>query len=151
MQKMKIEKRITDEVSGLRKLAGLLPAGKARALLNKCDRLEKLGRKAQALADAPVGELFARPVHADYDARTQDDIAAQMRYKKAVYEAMLSGRKVSLKDAAEFRISQMHTAIAQIRSDITRRHPDQVLCDEWVRPEGGRPFKQYWITKIESK
>ena len=148
MQNIKIEKRITEEVDAIRKMANLLPPGKGRALLNKCDRLEQLGRKAQAMADSPVGELFPRPVHADYDARTQDDIANQMRYKKAIYEAMLNGRKVSLKDAAEFRVSQMHTAISQIRDDINRLHPDQVLCDEWVRPDDGRPFKRYWITKV---
>jgi len=163
MQQIKIEKRIAEELNGLRKLASFLPSGKANALLNKCNRIGKYASKAQAMVDAskaqamvdaskaqamvdaPVGNLFAQ--HANYDARTREDIAAQAQYKKAVFLALCSGRKVSLKDAAEFHLSQMHTAIAQIRRDIAKSHPDMTLCDEWVRPEGSRPFKRYWIVK----
>ena len=145
MQKIKIDKRIAEELNGLRKLAAFLPSGKANALLNKCNRIGKYASKAQAMVDAPVGNLFAQ--HANYDARTREDIAAQAQYKKAVFLALCSGRKVSLKDAAEFHLSQMHTAIAQIRRDIAKSYPDMTLCDEWVRPEGSRPFKRYWIVK----
>lgn len=36
---LKIEKRIQEELEGIRKLAGLLPSGKANALLNKCSKI----------------------------------------------------------------------------------------------------------------
>lgn len=52
--------------------------------------------------------------------------------------------------AAEFQVSQMHTAIAQIRRDIYHKHPDLILCDEWLRPDDGRrPYKQYWLVQKE--
>lgn len=145
MQQIKIEKRITEELNGLRKLAAFLTSGKANALLNKCNRISKYASKAQAMVDAPVGNLFTR--HASYDARTVEDIAAQAKAKKAVFAAMMGGRKIDLRNAAEFRLSQMHTCIAQIRRDIKHQHPDLDLCDEWVRPAGSRPFKRYWIVK----
>ncbi len=150
MQQVKIEKRITEELDGLRKLAAFLPAGKAHALLNKCDKITAYARKAQAMVDAPVMPVET-PQTALYDARTDEDIAAQMRCKKAVFQALLGGRRIDLRNAAEFRVSQMHTTISQIRRDIARKHPDLTLCDEWLRPEGTRPFKRYWILKTETK
>lgn len=149
MQTIKIEKRISEELDGLRKLAAFLPAGKANALLNKCARIGQYASKAQAMVDSPVGTLFPAS-HAAYDARTQDDIAQQAKAKKAVFQALCGGRKIDLTNGPEFRVSQMHTTITQIRRDIERKHPDLVLCDEWVRPEGKRPYKRYWITKKQS-
>ena len=79
MQQIKIEKRITEELDGIRKLAALLPPGKANALINKCNKISGYARKAQGMVDAPVGVLFPQPVHAGYDARTQEDMAAQAK------------------------------------------------------------------------
>ena len=149
-QQIKIEKRIAEELDGLRKMAAFLPPGKALALRNKCDRISRYASKAQALVDSPVGSLF--PAHtANYDARTNDDMAKQAEARKAVFLALCGGRKISLLDAAEFHTSQMHTTITKIRRDIERKHPDLELCDEWVRLEGTRPFKSYWIVEKEVK
>ena len=64
----------------------------------------------------------------------------------------MAGRRVDFTMAEQFQLSQMHTAIAQIRKDIDRKYPDLQLCDEWVRPgDGVRPYKQYWIVKKEEK
>lgn len=151
MQRIKIEKRITEETAAILKMADFLPAGKANALRNKLARINKLARKAQAMTDAPVGNLFPEPRTANYDARTDADMASQEKCKKAVFLHMASGGKVSLLDAHRFRVSQMHTTIAKIRKDIDRKHLPYILCDEWVRPEGTRPFKRYWlIDKPES-
>lgn len=140
---IKIEKRINDEIEGIRKVAMTLPKGQRNALINKCAKLATYGRKAQAIADA----YSTRPVHASYDARTLEDIDAQMKAKKAVFDAMLHGAKVDLTMSERFQLSQMHTAIHQIRRDIDRRHPDLELCDEWVREAGHRPYKRYWIIR----
>lgn len=145
MQKIKIEKRISEEVAGILKMADYLPAGKANALRNKLANIRKYATKAQAMVDAPVGNLFTQPVHANYDARTDADMASQEKCKKAVFLHMVSGGKVSLLDAHRFRVSQMHTTIAKIRKDIDRKKLPYILCDEWVRPEGTRPFKRYWL------
>ncbi|MBO7681532.1 MAG: hypothetical protein J6T17_02125 [Clostridia bacterium] len=145
MQRIKIEKRITEETASILKMADFLPAGKANALRNKLARINKWARKAQAMTDAPVGSLFTEPVHASYDARTDHDMAAQERCKKAVFLHMAAGGKVSLLDAPRFRVSQMHTTIAKIRKDIERKNLPYIMCDEWVRPKDTRPFKRYWL------
>lgn len=61
MQQIKIEKRITEELEGLRKLAAFLPQGKANALLNKCAKIGSYAKKAQAMVDAPTGAFSLLP------------------------------------------------------------------------------------------
>ena len=139
--KLQIEKRMNDEIADIRKMADLLPRGKRSALINKLGKLSNYARKAQAIADTHLHV----PVHADYDARTTDDMAAQAEAKQAVFEAMKAGRKVSLRDGREFHHSQMHTVVCKIRQDIYRKNLPYEMCDEWVRPEGTRPFKRYWL------
>lgn len=146
---LNIEKRIGDDLARLRNLAKKLPKGQRLSVLNACDRIALTSRKGQAIIEASVGVLFPRPTQARYDARTQEDMAAQAECKKAVFAALLAGRKIDLTNAAEFRVSQMHTTIARIRKDIAARHPGLTLCDEWVRPEGTRPYKRYWIINNE--
>lgn len=145
--KLKIEKRINEELEGLRKIAAALPTKQRHALINHCGKLAGYAKKAQAIADA---HLYT-PTHAGYDARTTDDLAAQAEAKKAVFEAMKAGRKVSLRDGREFHHSQMHTVICKIRQDIDRKDLPWEMCDEWVRPEGTRPFKQYWLIPKEEE
>lgn len=145
MQQIKIEKRITEELDGIRKLAALLPPGKANALINKCNKISGYARKAQGMVDAPVGVLFPRPVHADYDARTQEDMAAQAKCKEAVFQAMKAGRKISIDNSREFKVGEMHTVVCCIRKDIDRKDLPWIMCDEWVRLAGRRPFKNYWL------
>ena len=144
MNTIKIDKRYEEELAGIRKIAEkYLPLGARNAVLNKCSKLSLYSKKAAAQLQRGHYRTAA------YDARTNEDIAAQARCKKAVFEAMLAGRHVDLRNAQEFHVSQMHTAIAQIRRDIDRKHPDLVLCDEWVRLEGTRPFKSYWLVEKE--
>ena len=144
MNTIKIDKRYEEELAGIRKIAEkFLPLGARNAVMNKCSKLSRYAQKAAAQLERGHYRTAA------YDARTNEDIAAQARCKKAVFEAMLAGRHVDLRNAAEFHVSQMHTAIAQIRRDIDRKHPDLLLCDEWVRLEGTRPFKSYWIIEKE--
>lgn len=140
MNTIKIDKRFEEELAGIRKAAEALPPGKKNAVLNKCAKLSLYAQKAQRQLEAPH---YRRAL---YDARTQDDIAAQMRAKKAVFQAMMQGRHVDLTMAEEFQLSQMHTAIHQIRRDIEKKNLPVELCDEWVRPgEGARPYKSYWL------
>lgn len=140
MNTLKIDKRFEEELAGIRKAAEALPAGKRLTILNKCSKLQTYACKAQKIIES------GRVRHAAYDARTQDDMAAQARAKKAVFQAMLDGRRVDLTMAADFQLSQMHTAIHQIRRDIWKKNLPYELCDEWVRPgDGARPYKRYWI------
>lgn len=146
---IKIDKRIREQSQRiLRAVKGAgLPDGKYNAILNSINAINGFADKASRIMASPI--RHAPSSHACYDARTNEDIAEQMLHKKAVMAALQAGRRVSLKDSREFRLSQMHTAIAQIRRDIQRQNLPYILCDEWVRPEGGRPYKQYWIIETQ--
>ena len=79
---MKLEKRISEELDGIKKLAAFLPNGKANALLNKCNKIGSYAKKGQAMIDAPQGALFPQATHANYDGRTQEDLAALENAKR---------------------------------------------------------------------
>ena len=147
MTPINIERRCKEETDSIRnrvQKSKTMTPGEKNAILN---RLAALDQRSKTVAKQ---QLTAHYRHADYDARTNDDIAAQMRYKKAVFAALMAGRRVDLTMAAEFQVSQMHTAIAHIRRDISRKHPELILCDEWLRPDDGRrPYKQYWLVQKE--
>ena len=146
---LKIEKRIAEELDGIRKMATLLPAGKANALLNKCGKIGNYARKAQAMVDAPVGCLFPRETHAGV-IDTNEDIAARYNAKKAIFDAMTRGRRVSLENEAEFRTREMHTQICIIRREIREKNLPWILCDEEVRPDPARRgYKRYWLIPKE--
>lgn len=147
MNVLKLEKRTGERTDSIRRRIERLglPAGERRAILGQLEQIDLIARKAgKQLATAhrrgPV-------TNALYDARTEDDMAAQAEARKAVFQAMMAGRRVSLKDSREFRASQMHTVVCKIRQDISRKGLQLAMCDEWVRPEGERPYKQYWIVK----
>ena len=147
MQQLKIEKRIMEEVNSILKLADLLPPGKANALRNKCGKLSQYAKKAQAMVDAPVGELFPKPVNAKFDARDNEDIANTFAQRKQMWEELLAGRVLSVVDDAD-RIGTRNFAsrMSEIRSEIRDKNLPYHLCDQWVLPGGGKSkYKRYWI------
>ena len=143
MQPIKIDKRLAENTDAMRRRIQAnkhLTDGEKHALLNRLNKIDRWGVKA----NAQLQRSHRR--HADYDARTNEDIAAQMEAKKAVFAALMAGRRIDLTDAPEFKVSQMHTTICKIRQDIYRKALPVVLCDEWCRPDDGRkPYKRYWI------
>lgn len=147
MTPINIERRCKEETDSIRnrvQKSKTMTPGEKNAILNRLAALDQWSKKVAKQ------QLTAHYRHAAYDARTNDDIAAQMRAKKAVFAALMAGRRVDLTMAAEFHVSQMHTAIAQIRRDISSKHLDFILCDEWLRPDDGRrPYKQYWLVQKE--
>lgn len=147
MTPINIERRCKEETDSIRnrvQKSKTMTPGEKNAILNRLAALDQWSKKVAKQ------QLTAHYRHACYDARTNDDIAAQMRAKKAVFAALMAGRRVDLTMAAEFHVSQMHTAIAQIRRDISSKHLDLILCDEWLRPDDGRrPYKQYWLVQKE--
>lgn len=147
MTPINIERRCKEETDSIRnrvQKSKTMTPGEKNAILNRLAALDQWSKKVAKQ------QLTAHYRHACYDARTNDDIAAQMRAKKAVFAALMAGRRVDLTMAAEFHVSQMHTAIAQIRRDISSKHLDFILCDEWLRPDDGRrPYKQYWLVQKE--
>ena len=150
MHPIKIEKRIMEEIAGLRKLAAFLPKGKANAMLNKCDKIGSYARKAQAMVDAPVGCLFPRPTRAEYDARDNEDIANTCAQRKKMWSALLKGLVISVEHADAIGTRAFASRISEIRSEIRDKNMPYYLCDEWVYPGGGRSkFKRYWLMDKE--
>ena len=69
------------------------------------------------------------------DMNTEDNFTSQQiadRYnaKKAIFEAMTQGRKVSFLDSREFEVSEMHTIICKIRKDIDSKSLPWELKDQ---------------------
>lgn len=149
MKPLKIESKITEETASIRKIAALLPPGKGRALLNKLDKIDILAKKGQAVIDTPQGWLFPCETHAGV-IDTNEDIAARYNAKKAIFDAMTRGRKVSLEDEEYFRTREMHTQICVIRKEIATKGLPWILCDEEVRPDPKRRgYKRYWLIPKE--
>ena len=148
MNTLKLEKRTAEQLDRIRKVAETLPPGKRRALYGICDNISVIAKKASKQLN--TAHHRGPVVHAPYDARTEEDMASLAKAKKAIFDAMMKGRRVDCTMSREFEISQVHTAIHQIRRDIDRKNLDIVLCDEWKRPEGRRPYKQYWIVQKEA-
>lgn len=154
MRNMKIEKRISEQVSGLRKLAEFLPAGKARALFNKCAKIESYARKAQTLVDANPGTIFpffSKAKRENFNARDGQDLANTAAQRAKMWKAMMAGRKISIEDAEEMGHTRAFASrISEIRSEIRDERKPYILCDEWVYPGDGRSkYKRYWLIKME--
>lgn len=149
MQTIKINKRLNERTEAMRRRiqrSRTMTDGEKNALLNGLNKITIWGAKASAQLER------GRRRHAAYDARTQEDFAAQDKAKKAVFAALMQGRRIDLTNASEFQLSQMHTTICRIRKDIDRKALPVTLCDEWIRPaDGRRPYKRYWIEEKEEE
>lgn len=152
MQQIKIEKRITEELEGLRKLAAFLPQGKANALLNKCAKIGSYAKKAQAMVDAPTGSLFPTPAQVPAYEPTNEDIAARWNAKKEVFKALMGGRVISLEHSQEFKTAEMHTIMCNIRREIRDKNLPWVLCSREKRPDPKRRgYNEYYLIPKEDE
>ena len=79
-------------------------------------------------------------------AQTQKQIADRYIAKKAIFDAMMKGRRITFLDSAEFEVSEMHTTICNIRRDIEDKNLPVVLKDEWIEfGRHGKRCKRYWL------
>lgn len=79
--------------------------------------------------------------------QTSRQIADRYNAKRAIFSAMADGRRISLYDSAEFKVSEMHTQVCVIRQDIARKGLPWVMRSRWVAPFGKR-VKEYWLESI---
>lgn len=86
------------------------------------------------------------------DNSTSQQIADRYNAKKAVFEAMCKGRKVSFLDSREFEVSEFHTTICKIRQDIDSKSLPWDLKDRWITfGKHGKRCKEYWLERrVES-
>lgn len=79
-------------------------------------------------------------------AQTNKQIADRYIAKKAIFDAMMNGRKISFLDSAEFEVSEMHTQMHCIRQDIEDKKLPVELKDEWMEfGKHGKKCKRYWL------
>lgn len=127
--------RMTREIQ---KLARDLPPGKGYQIANRCSKINLLIRKSK---DMNTEDNF-----------TSQQIADRYNAKKAVFEAMCQGRKVSCLDSREFEVSEFHTTICKIRQDIDSKSLPWDLKDRWITfGKHGKRCKEYWLERrVES-
>ena len=123
--------RLAREIQEIAK--GLAP-GKRHQIQNRCSRISVLTRKTK---DMNTEDNF-----------TSRQIADRYNAKKAVFEAMTQGRKVSFLDSREFEVSEMHTIICKIRNDIDSKSLPWELKDQWISfGRHGKRCKEYWLER----
>ena len=120
--------RLTREIQTLAKD---LPPGKGHQIANRCSKINVIIKK---IKDMNTDDNF-----------TSQQIADRYNAKKAVFEAMCQGRKVSFLDSREFEVSQFPTTICTLRKDIDSKSLPWELKEQWnsfVRH--GKRCKEYW-------
>lgn len=127
--------RLTREIQTLAKD---LPPSKGHQIANRCSKINVIIKKIK-------------------DMNTEDNFISQQiadRYnaKKAVFEAMCQGRKVSFLDSREFDVAEFHTTICKIRQDIDSKSLPWDLKDRWITfGKHGKRCKEYWLERrVES-
>ena len=115
-------------------IAKSLSPGKRHQIQNRCSRINVLTRKTK---DMDTEDNF-----------TSRQIADRYNAKKAVFEAMCQGRKVSFLDSREFEVSEFHTTICKIRKDIDTKSLPWELKDRWISfGKYGKRCKEYWLER----
>ena len=127
--------RLAREIQEIAK--GLAP-GKRHQIQNRCSKISVITRKTK---DMNTEDNF-----------TSQQIADRYNAKKAIFEAMTKGRKVSFLDSREFEVSEFHTTICKIRKDIDSKSLPWELKDQWISfGRHGKRCKEYWLEKrVES-
>lgn len=123
--------RLTREIQDLAKD---LPPGKGHQIINRCSKINVTIKKIKYMNTE--------------DNFTSQQIADRYNAKKAVFEAMCQGRKVSFLDSREFEVSEFHTTICQIRKDIDSKSLPWDLKDRWITfGKYGKRCKEYWLER----
>lgn len=127
--------RLAREIQEIAK--GLAP-GKRHQIQNRCSKINVIIKK---IKDMNTDDNF-----------TSQQIADRYNAKKAVFEAMCQGRKVSCLDSREFEVSEFHTTICKIRQDIDSKSLPWDLKDRWITfGKHGKRCKEYWLERrVES-
>jgi hypothetical protein len=118
-------------LAAIREAAQLLPVGRRNQVLNRCDRISVLFRRQM--------ELDTRTA-----AQEKDSIVEHYNTTSRIVAALISGRKLSYRDRAEFQTAEWHTRIHEAKTIIARRFPEYIFCTRW-ETDGKHPYKLYWI------
>lgn len=131
--KPKYNETIWKVLAEIKDLSKELPQGKRNQISNRCDKISSTIKKMN-------------PMNTSETKQTQRQIADRYIAKKAIFEAMMNGRRISFLDSAEFEVSEMHTQMHCIRQDIADKNLPVVLKDEWMEfGKHGKKCKRYWL------
>ena len=136
------DNRFDRTLAAMRREAQHLPQGQRNKMLNYIDKLKGTVRRASA---HPAFEVTL-------DEQTHDQIADRYIAKKAIFDAMMKGRRITLKDSQEFKVSEMHTQMHCIRRDIEDKGLPFTLRSRWVDVNlAGKRCKEYWLETTEEE
>ena len=126
----------TEALAVIREAAAALPLGKRNQVLNRCNRIDYLLRRI------PLGEVDNRT-----DADKVDQIVDNYNTAQRIIAALIAGRVLSQRNAAEFKTIVWHSRMHDVRRILARQYPQYVLCSRFTddRTAAGRPYKLYWI------
>ena len=130
MKSANYTKRITEQTDRIRKVAATLPLGQRHTLLNACGTIE-LHTRRQNYLPTP--------------SQQQEAIADRYNSTRAIVSALIAGRALSFRDAAEFHTSEFHTRIVEARHTIEDRFPEYAFRSTWA--DDGR-YKIYWLETL---
>ena len=131
--KPKYNETIWKVLAEIKDLSRELPQGKRNQISNRCDKISSTIKKMKVMNTSETKQ-------------TQRQIADRYIAKKAIFDAMMNGRRISFLDSAEFEVSEMHTQMHCIRQDIEDKNLPVVLKDEWMEfGKHGKKCKRYWL------
>ena len=131
--KPKYNETIWKVLAEIKDLSRDLPQGKRNQISNRCDKISSTIKKMKVMNTAETKQ-------------THKQIADRYIAKKAIFDAMMNGRRISFLDSAEFEVSEMHTQMHCIRQDIEDKNLPVVLKDEWMEfGKHGKKCKRYWL------
>ena len=120
---------VFDALMTIRRTAMRMPVGKRNQVINRCDRIQMLMRRAEL---EPTAEQM------------QDSVEEHYATTKRIVAALLAGRELSYKDMKEFRTVEWHSRICEAKTIITKRYPEYTFCSRWATGDR-HPYKIYWV------
>ena len=134
--KPKYDENLVRIMREIQEIAQGLPPGKKHPIFNRCNKAIMIINKK------------SKRTMATEDNFTSQQIADRYNAKKAIFEAMTQGRKVSFLDSREFEVSEFHTTICKIRKDIDSKSLPWELKDQWISfGRHGKRCKEYWLER----
>lgn len=132
-----------DKIRELRRtFDAIAEPGLRRKLGNYLDKISVNVRRYQARK-----ETTKPTTDADY---TPEQVQARYVAKRAIFDAMTGGRRITFLDSHEFRCSEMHTQMHCIRKDIEMLNLPYILHADWTTfGNSGKRCKVYWVEKKE--
>ena len=121
-----------EALAALRASAQSLPMGKRNQVINRCDRISIILRQ---YSDAPLPSDESEAIKARYNTN------------KEILLAMIAGRELSYLDREEFKTTEWHTRVCEVKDMVERNYPQYVFCSRWAS-DGRHPYKIYWLEEV---